>query len=162
MERTCSFRTPSSLGTQRVACSLGNGGCIGRAFASAATKSGSSSGTAPKCKLYHTTRWWGPQSMRVNRRSPFRIHFNACWLTRWKACPLMPRYRAFWALHRCASMMEASTTCTVWPSAGGVEHVGWCPAYLHLCDRAVDGRHPHRAAKSCHRHVGDLFPWGET
>ena len=30
----------------------------------------------------------------------------------------MPRYRASYALRRCAPMMQASTTCTVWTEGG--------------------------------------------
>ena len=61
MEDTCGSRTPSSLGTKRVACSFGNRRRTGGAFAWAAAKSGPSSGTATKCKLCRNTQWWGPQ-----------------------------------------------------------------------------------------------------
>ena len=70
MEGTCGSSTPSSLGTKRVVCSLGNGTCTGGAFAWAAAKSGSSSGTAAKCELCRTTQWWGPPILRGDRRSP--------------------------------------------------------------------------------------------
>ena len=91
MVGTCGSSSPSSLGTKRVASSLGNRRCIGGAFAWAAAKSGCSSGTAAKCELCLTTRWCGPLIMRGSRRSPSAIQFNACWLTRCEVGPLMPR-----------------------------------------------------------------------
>ena len=119
MVGTCGSSSQSSLGTKRVACSLGNRRCIGGAFVWVVAKSGSSSRTAAKCELCLTTEWCGPPILRGSRCSPSTIEFNACWLTRCELGPLMPRYRASRALRRCAPTMEASAVCAV-RSDGGV------------------------------------------
>ena len=91
MVGTWGSSSPSSLSTKSVACSLSNTRCTGGAFAWAAAKSGSSSGTAAKCELCLTTQWCGPPILCGSRRSPSTIQFNAWWLTRCEVGPLMPQ-----------------------------------------------------------------------
>ena len=150
MVGTCGSSSPWSLGTKRVACSLGNRRCIGGAFASAAAKYGSSSGTPAKCELCLTTQLCGPPILRGSRCGPSTIQFNACWLTRCEVGPLMPRYRASCALRICAPIMQASTMCTM-RSDGGV-----CSRYAAAPMMSALGIVPRMAPV----HVG--LPWLAT
>ena len=118
MDGTRGSSPPLSPGTKRMACSFGRTRWTGGAIARAAAESGASSGTAAKCELCLTTQWCGPPTRRGSRRSPSTIQLSACWLTRCDVGPLMPRYRASYALRRCAPMMDASTTCTVHADGG--------------------------------------------
>ena len=109
MVGTCGSSSPSSLGTKRIACSLGNRRCTGGAFPWAVANSGSSSGTAAKCELCLTTQWCGPPILRGSR-SPSTIQFNACWLTKCEGGPLMPRWRASCALRTCLGTLHMQNT----------------------------------------------------
>ena len=130
MEGTCGLSTPSSLGTKRVACSFGNKRCTGGAFAWAATKSGSSSGTDAKCELCCTTQWWGPPIVRGSRRSPSKIQFNASVYGLLRPAQVRPYDGGIHNMYCVARRRD-------------VEQVRCLLDDLHLGDGAADGTHPH-------------------